>query len=194
LFSCLVPKDEVPIAVEIDGERRELPNGSPHPAEARSDVSKGVANALANDAPFETRAAHAPQDEGVAGAPQSPQDEGGVTVPLIALAWARSGDKGNDCNIGVIARRPEYLPIVRKAITPQAVADYFAHHLEGEVERYDVPGIRAVNFVLHDVLGGGGIASLRNDPQGKGFAQMLLDFPVPVERRLAAELAARTDP
>jgi hypothetical protein len=57
-----------------------------------------------------------------------------------------------------------------------------------------VPGIRAINFVLHDVLGGGGIASLRNDPQGKGFAQMLLDFPVPVDAKLAAELAQWTDP
>jgi hypothetical protein len=182
LFSCLVPKDKVPIAVEIDGERREFPNGSPHPEEPRSGVSKDDAVSSANDPSFETIA------------PQSPQDEGGVTVPLIALAWARSGDKGNDCNIGVIARKPEYLPIIRKALTRQALADYFAHHLEGEVERYDVPGIGALNFVLHDVLGGGGIASLRNDPQGKGFAQMLLDFPVPVERRLAAELAARTDP
>ncbi|MEA2832075.1 MAG: hypothetical protein QOG66_277 [Methylobacteriaceae bacterium] len=182
LFSCLVPKDKVPIAVEMDSERKELPNGAPHPEEPRSGVSKDVAAAPANDTPFETIA------------PQSPQDEGGVTVPLIALAWARSGDKGNDCNIGVIARKPEYLPIIRKAITPQAVADYFAHHLEGEVERYDVPGIRAVNFVLHDVLGGGGIASLRNDPQGKGLAQMLLDFPVPVDNGLAAELVSRVDP
>jgi hypothetical protein len=194
LFSCLVPKDKVPIAVEMDSERKELPNGAPHPEEPRSGVSKDVAAAPASDTPFETRAAHAPQHEGVAGASQSPQDEGGVTVPLIALAWARSGDKGNNCNIGVIARKLEYLPIIRNALTPQAVADYFAHHLEGDVERHDVPGIRAVNFVLHDVLGGGGIASLRNDPQGKGFAQMLLDFPVPVDRRLAAELAARTDP
>jgi hypothetical protein len=133
-------------------------------------------------------------------ASQSPQGAGepGATVPLIALAWARSGDKGNNSNIGVIARKPEYLPIVGAALTEAAVADYFAHHLQSgrsePVERFDVPGIRAINFVLHDVLGGGGIASLRNDPQGKGFAQMLLDFPVPVDAKLAAELASRTDP
>jgi hypothetical protein len=98
----------------------------------------------------------------------------------------------------VIARKPEYLPILGAALTEAAVADYFAHHLQSgrsePVERFDVPGIRAINFVLHDVLGGGGIASLRNDPQGKGFAQMLLDFPVPVDAKLAAELASRTDP
>jgi hypothetical protein len=121
-----------------------------------------------------------------------------ATVPLVALAWARSGDKGNNSNIGVIARKPEYLPIIRNALTSEAVANYFAHHVESRrsepVERYDVPGIRAINFLLHDVLGGGGIASLRNDPQGKRFAQMLLDFPIPVDERLASELASRTDP
>jgi hypothetical protein len=189
LFSCLVPKDKVPIAIEIDGLR--IPH--PHPEEPRSAVSKSVATARANDASFETIASQSRQDEGVC-AMHARQDEGGVTIPLIALAWARSGDKGNNSNIGVIARKPEYLPIIRHALTPQAIVNYFAHHLKGDVERYDVPGIRAVNFVLHDVLGGGGIASLRNDPQGKGFAQMLLDFPVPVDERLASELASKTDP
>jgi hypothetical protein len=193
LFSCLVPKKKVPIAIEVDGVRL------PHAEEANSigaksgtpdfasAVSKHVANAPANDTSFETIASQSPQDEAVVAA-ASP------TVPLIALAWARSGDKGNNSNIGVIARKPEYLPIIRAALTSDAVAHYFAHHLEGNVERFDIPGIRAVNFVLHDVLGGGGIASLRNDPQGKGFAQMLLDFPVPVDQKLAATLASGTDP
>jgi hypothetical protein len=183
LFSCLVPKQKVPIAIEMDGVRSAFANGFPHRDEVRRTVSKGVAAAPANEASIATRAAHAPRDAG----------EAGATVPLIALAWARSGDKGNNSNIGVIARKPEYLPIIRNALTPDAVATYFAHHLEGDVERFDVPGIRAVNFVLHDVLGGGGIASLRNDPQGKGFAQMLLDFPVPVGANLAAELAQGKD-
>ncbi len=186
LFSCLVPKDKVPIAIEVDGVQMSFANVIPHPQEARSAVSKDAAAAPVNEASFETIAS------------QSPQDEGGTTVPLIALAWARSGDKGNNSNIGVIARKPEYLPVIRRALTCDAVANYFAHHLEGKtsepVERFDVPGIRAVNFVLHDVLGGGGIASLRNDPQGKGFAQMLLDFPVPVDPKLASELASGTDP
>ncbi|HEX3182829.1 MAG TPA: acyclic terpene utilization AtuA family protein [Beijerinckiaceae bacterium] len=191
LFSCLVAKEMVPVAIEVDGVRRPFANPTPHSEEPRSGVSKDAAAASANDAPFETIASQSPQDEGVVAA-------AAPTVPLIALAWARSGDKGNNSNIGVIARKPEYLPIIRRALTTDAVANYFAHRLEGQrddqVERFDVPGIRAVNFVLHDVLGGGGIASLRNDPQGKGFAQMLLDFPVPVDQKLAAELASRTDP
>jgi hypothetical protein len=185
LFSCLVPKDRVPIAIEVGGVQMAFANPIPHAEEARGAVSKhATAAAPANDATFEMHAAHAPQDEG----------EAGTAVPLIALAWARSGDKGNNSNIGVIARKPEYLPIIRAALTESAVANYFAHHLEGEVHRFEVPGIRAMNFVLHDVLGGGGIASLRNDPQGKGFAQMLLDFPVPVGAVLATKLGEGNGP
>jgi hypothetical protein len=108
-----------------------------------------------------------------------------VTVPLVALAWGRSGDKGNKANIGIIARKPEYLPFIRAALTESAVAEYFAHILEGTVDRFDLPGISAVNFLLHEVLGGGGIASLRNDPQGKAYAQMLLDYEIPVSAELA---------
>ncbi len=80
----------------------------------------------------------------------------------------------------MIARKPDYLPAIRAALTTEAVASWFAHLVEGPVERFDWPGIHGLNFVLHNALGGGGIASLRNDPQGKAFAQMLLDFPVPV--------------
>ena len=101
-------------------------------------------------------------------------------VPLIAVAHGRSGDKGNNANIGIIARKPEFLPVIREQLTPEAVARYFAHLLQGRVDRYDLPGVHAVNFVLHDVLGGGGVASLRQDPQGKAYAQMLLEFPIRV--------------
>jgi hypothetical protein len=103
-----------------------------------------------------------------------------VVVPLIRLAWGRSGDKGNFANIGIIGRRAEYLPYIRAALTPQAVATVFAHYLKGPVERFDLPGSHAINFLLHDVLGGGGTASLRNDPQGKTYAQILLEHPIPV--------------
>ena len=109
------------------------------------------------------------------------------TVPLVRLAWGRSGDKGNLANIGVIARRPEYLPYIRHALTPQAVADVFSHYLKGKVERFDLPGTQSMNFVLHDVLGGGGVASLRNDPQGKAYAQILLGFPIPIPEDLLAD-------
>jgi hypothetical protein len=111
-------------------------------------------------------------------------------VPLVALAWGRSGDKGNNANIGILAREPDYLPYIRAALTEEAVARYFAHFLEGRVERFDLPGVHGVNFLLHDVLGGGGMASLRNDPQGKTYAQMLLDFPVPVPDAIAARVNA----
>jgi hypothetical protein len=102
------------------------------------------------------------------------------TLPLVHLAWGRSGDKGDSANIGIIARRPEYLPLLRAQLTPAAVKQYLSHLVQGEVERYEVPGIQALNFLLHEALGGGGMASLRVDPLAKGYAQMLLDFPVAV--------------
>ena len=101
-------------------------------------------------------------------------------VPLIAVAHGRSGDKGDIANIGVLARRPEFAPALRAGLTAQAVRDYFAHYVEGLVERFDWPGLNGFNFVLHGALGGGGVASLRHDPQGKALAQALLDFPLPV--------------
>jgi len=114
-------------------------------------------------------------------------DDSAVHVPLIALAHGRSGDKGDIANIGVLARRPEFAPLLRRQLTPQAVRAYFAHYAKGEVERFDWPGLSGMNFMLHQGLGGGGIASLRHDPQGKALAQILMDFPVAVP---AAWLAA----
>ncbi len=105
-----------------------------------------------------------------------------VVLPLVAVAHARSGDKGGDANIGVRARHPDFLPLVRAQVTAATVADHLAHVVDGAVERHDLPGIDAVNLHLHDALGGGGIASLRNDPQGKAFAQQLLDMEVTVPR------------
>ncbi|MDZ4127073.1 MAG: terpene utilization protein AtuA, partial [Hydrogenophaga sp.] len=107
-----------------------------------------------------------------------------VEVPLIRLAWARSGDKGDTSNIGVIARRPEWLPHLRAELTEARVAEWLAHRVRGTVTRYDVPGIHAVNFVCTEALDGGGMASLRNDPLGKGMAQILLAMPVRVPREL----------
>jgi hypothetical protein len=112
-----------------------------------------------------------------------------ASVPLIALAVGRSGDKGNAANIGVIARRADYLPWLRAALTPEAVGAFFRHTGVTRVERYDLPGMHAMNFLLHDALGGGGVASLRIDPQGKAFAQMLMDLPVGVPGALADQLA-----
>nr|XP_023961995.1 uncharacterized protein LOC101931777 isoform X2 [Chrysemys picta bellii] len=106
------------------------------------------------------------------------------TYCLEDLAYTRSGDKGNSANIGVIARHPLYYPYLKKTLTAQALEDYFQHLLEREqpeeklVTRYELPGIHGLNFVLKNSLGGGGIASLRSDPQGKAFGQMLLDFQI----------------
>ena len=107
-----------------------------------------------------------------------------VEVPLLRLAWARSGDKGNRANIGVIARNPALLPWLWQGLGVEIVAERFAHFLEGPVERFLLPGPAAINFVLHDVLGGGGVASLRADPQGKSYAQILLATPISVPANL----------
>ncbi len=107
-----------------------------------------------------------------------------VTLPLIRLAYARSGDKGDTSNIGVIARKPELLPLLRVQLTEESVAAYLAHLVKGKVTRFDLPGIHALNFVCEQALGGGGMASLRNDALGKGMAQVLLAMPVRVPARL----------
>ena len=118
-------------------------------------------------------------------APPKPlQEEGGlIALPLIKLAYGRSGDKGNKANIGIIARNKKYLPYLWQQMDEAKVAQWFTHFLEGKVERYYLPGPGAINFVLDNVLDGGGTTSLRNDPQAKGFAQILLamEIEIPVE-------------
>ncbi len=111
-----------------------------------------------------------------------------VEVPLIDLAWARSGDKGDAFNIGVIARRREYLPYLRAALTEPALRHWFAHEFDGaakpEVRSYEVPSLGALNFHFLDALGGGQMASLRMDPLAKGKAQQLLDMPIAIPAAL----------
>lgn len=162
LFSFLVDKDQVPVSIE-DGEgEKVVPIEPPAKAAAAGSGVRGVsvddtASDLSTDGPF-------------------------AEVPLIALAHGRSGDKGNSANIGILARDEAFVPILRASLTEAAVAGYFAHLFEdgrpGRVDRFELPGLKAFNFLLHDVLDGGGIASLRYDPQGKAFAQMLLDMPI----------------
>ncbi|QKH36888.1 DUF1446 domain-containing protein [Achromobacter pestifer] len=153
VFSFLVPKADVPLTVRMAGR------------EAVLAVAAEIGD-LPPPAPL------APAQ------PASPADGARTEVPLVALAWARSGDKGDDENIGVIAREARFLPLLREQLTPQAVRAWFSHLVRGEVERHEVPGLDAFNFVMKQALGGGGAASLRSDPLGKSFAQMLLDFPL----------------
>jgi hypothetical protein len=109
-------------------------------------------------------------------------------VPLVQIAFGRSGDKGDTSNIGLIARHPALLPVLKEQVTPERVKAYLGHLVHGTVHRYDLPGIHAINLVCEKALDGGGMASLRNDPLGKGMAQMLLDMPVEVPQSLLREL------
>ena len=125
---------------------------------------------------------------GTALEPPKPQGLADASVPLVKLAVARSGDKGNHSNIGVIARAAEYLPWIAEALTPEVVVDWMGHVLDplhGRVERWYLPGSHSLNFLLENALGGGGIASLRIDPQGKAFAQQLLEIPIAVPQHIA---------
>ena len=95
-------------------------------------------------------------------------------LQLLQLAFARSGDKGNAANIGLIARQPEFYPIIKRHVTAEKVAEHFQGVCYGEVQRYLLDNLRALNFVLNDSLDGGGTVSLRSDAQGKTYAAALL--------------------
>jgi hypothetical protein len=99
-------------------------------------------------------------------------------VPLVTIAHARSGDKGNSCNIGVIARRPEYYPLLINQLTVERVREHFKGWVHGAIARYEMPSIQAINFVLEEALGGGATASLRADNQGKTMGGALLRLTV----------------
>ncbi len=165
LFSFLVDKSACQLEVELNGERHPL---------ALPQLDALSTTQIAADVAV-------PAASGQADA----------SVPLIKLAVARSGDKGNHSNIGVMARKPEYLAWIAAALSEAAVAEWMQHVLDGQtgkVSRWYLPGSHSLNFLLENALGGGGVASLRIDPQGKAFAQQLLEFPVPVPKALAEQL------
>jgi hypothetical protein len=112
-----------------------------------------------------------------------------ATTSLINLAMARSGDKGDHCNVGVLARDPAYLPYIQNAVQPEKIRQYLSHVMSesSDVKLYALPGLDAFNLMLEQALGGGGIASLRIDPQGKAMAQQLLDMPVSVPADMARQ-------
>jgi hypothetical protein len=99
-------------------------------------------------------------------------------VPLLELAHARSGDKGDTANVGLIALKPEYYPILVKQVTAARVARHFKGMITGKVERYTLPNLHALNFLLHGALDGGGTISLKTDAQGKVFSTALLRLAV----------------
>jgi hypothetical protein len=107
-----------------------------------------------------------------------------TTVPLEALCLARSGDKGDTCNVGLLARSPEIYSWIRETVTPAFVKERFGDVVLGEIDRFEVPNLLALNFLLHESLGGGGTLSLLLDPQGKTFAQFLLATPVEAPKAL----------
>jgi len=154
LFSFLIDRAEVPVHVEIDGQTIDIPHHIPN-----DDGAVVPTNPSAESLPFTGET---------------------VRVPLIALAYGRSGDKGDIANISVIARRAEFVEFIRAGATADAVRNYMRHFIQGEVERFEWPGLMGFNFLLHRALGGGGVASLRHDPQGKSFAQILLDLKIAV--------------
>jgi hypothetical protein len=97
-----------------------------------------------------------------------------VKVRLLALAHARSGDKGDTANVGIIARRPAFYPLLVRELTAERVARHFAGMITGRVERFELPNLHALNFLLHGALGGGGTVSLKTDAQGKTLSTALL--------------------
>jgi hypothetical protein len=125
--------------------------------------------------------------------PPTPDDaDPDQTLPLIRLAWARSGDKGNLFNVAVIARKPEYLPYIAAALTPEIIGKHYGDLLSNgrtlPVELFSVPGLSALNFVVGDSMDGGVLASTSLDPVAKGMAQLLLGYPVPVSAALRNQL------
>jgi hypothetical protein len=165
VFSFLLPKTAVTPSLTFDGATEAVP--------------------VPTDGGFVSEAIKQPPAIPTPGATET-------SVPLLSLAWVRNGDKGDIANVAVIARRAEYLSYIAAALTPEAVRDWYVHHLSNgpgaRVDRFSVPGISALNFLLHGALDGGCTSSLRFDPLGKSVAQEILDFPVPVSAALAQAL------
>jgi Acyclic terpene utilisation family protein AtuA len=180
-FAFLLEKSRLAPHVHVDGATRAvvIPGGGGADTDAeRVRTSRGSASGL--------------QPPRIKSGPGSSRPDTGdledvMTVPLIRIAHGRSGDKGDISNIGIIARRPDLLAVIAAEVTAASVKAYLGFVVAGRVTRYALPGIDAFNFVCEEALGGGGMASLRNDPLGKAMAQILLSMPVVVPRHLLVE-------
>lgn len=212
-FAFLIDKARVPVRVSVDGAPVGSGGGAgdgPHDGpgvgmDGGAAGSAGVAaaaraavGALAESsggAPAEAVAGAVAGSAAVAAAAARAADAVGddVEVPLIALAVARSGDKGDAANVGVIARDPDHVPLLQDQLTAERVRQWFAHDCKGTTTRYALPGLAAFNFVLTQSLGGGGTSSLHLDTQAKTYAQQLLAMPIRVPRRVADALGWPAD-
>ena len=164
VFLFLLPKSELSASVTVEGDAVEFASSPPDIFSADAIV----------------RPAEPPLPGDI-----DPQ----CTVPLIRLAWARSGDKGDLFNAGVFAREAGFYPYIAAALGADDIAQWFAHLLgdpeNPNVERFVLPGSHGLNFIVHNSLGGGGSLCARIDPLAKTMAQILLDFPIPISRKIA---------
>ena len=193
-FAFLLPKSAVQVRVRLDGQEMDglmgvwrggvEPSEAPSPALSEPSEAQVPVWAERSEAPSPGLSEPSEAQVPVWAEPAEPQQR----VRLVQLAWARSGDKGDMSNIGVVARRPEWLPLIWDRLTPEVVQAYFKHLVHGPVERFHLPGISAINYLLHQALDGGGPASSRIDPLGKGMGQMLLDIELLVPASVAAHL------
>lgn len=167
--SCLIAKSAVPVTLTVGSDAQKV--------DMSQLPSANQTTALAVAAPVMAKPTNLSGTQ--------------VFVPLIALANGRSGDKGDICNIGILARKPEYFPLLKQALTSEAVHKYLSHLIRGKVSRYELPGSLSFNFVCTKALGGGGLHSLAIDRQGKCYAQLLLDFQVLVPIEWAVPSASK---
>jgi len=167
LFSFLWPKDQIAVSFNLDDNTSAVAIAEGDSLDSFATASKALVQA---DAVNELKNSNA-------------------TTCLINLAMARSGDKGDHCNVGILARDPAYLPYIQNALQPEKIREYLSHIMseKSDVKLYSLPGLGAFNLMLEQALGGGGIASLRIDPQGKAMAQQLLDIPIAVPAEMAKQ-------
>jgi len=165
LFSFLWPKDQIEVSYDLNDQSSAVDIAQGESLESGMQASAAL---VEMDAEIEVSSCDA-------------------TTSLINLAMARSGDKGDHCNVGIIARDPAYLPYIQNAVQPDKIRQYLSHVIseKSDVKLYSLPGLNAFNLMLEQALGGGGIASLRIDPQGKAMAQQLLDMPISVPATMA---------
>ncbi len=154
MFSCFVPKHMQTAVVKLGGES--IGYQEPEHPKPSADIPHSAEKSLDNiSIPGEL-----------------------LGKPLIEIAHGRSGDKGDTSNVGIVARKPEYWPLLRHLLRPENVKNYLAHLVKGEVHTFELPQVQAFNLVMKEALDGGGMTSMRNDPLGKGMAQVLLNMKI----------------